>query len=153
MKVPTSFADEPAAAGGLFDFSSTTATRILAVVAAEGATPFVGAWLRERVAASVPERLHGAPAWTRTPGTPARRGRWAAPTSCRPIRCSCRPTATRWTSWSAGTPIATARCARDRTVRAAETAATFYYALAVDALVTPESASAAQAEAGVARGR
>ena len=54
MKVPTSFAGEPAAAGGLFDFSSTTATRILAVVAAEGPTPFVGAWLRERVAASVP---------------------------------------------------------------------------------------------------
>src|SRR5262245_25238852 len=54
MKVPTSFAGEPPAAGGLFDFSSTTATRILAVIAAEGATPFVGAWLRERVAACVP---------------------------------------------------------------------------------------------------
>jgi len=42
---------------------------------------------------------------------------------------------------------------RDRIVKAAETAPTFYYALAVDALVTPESATAAQADAGVARGR
>ena len=54
MKVPTTFAAEAAPLGGLFDFSSTTATRMLAVVAAEGATPFVGAWLRERVAASTP---------------------------------------------------------------------------------------------------
>ena len=41
---------------------------------------------------------------------------------------------------------------RDKTVRHPETTPTFYYALAVDALVTPESASAAQVEAGV-RGR
>ena len=54
MKAPAPFANEPAAVGGLFDFSSTTATRLLAVIAAEGTTPFVGAWLRERIAASVP---------------------------------------------------------------------------------------------------
>jgi hypothetical protein len=54
MKAPPPFADEPTADGGLFDFSSTTATRILAVLAAEGATPFVGAWLRERVAPGIP---------------------------------------------------------------------------------------------------
>ncbi len=42
---------------------------------------------------------------------------------------------------------------RDKTVRVPETAATFYYALAVDALVTVESANAAQTEAGVSRGR
>ena len=38
-------------------------------------------------------------------------------------------------------------------LRAPETAATFYYSLAVDALVTTESANAAQADAGVSRGR
>jgi hypothetical protein len=54
MKQPPSFEDEPDAASGLFDFSSTTATRILAVIAAEGATPFVGAWLRERVGPLAP---------------------------------------------------------------------------------------------------
>jgi hypothetical protein len=54
LRVPGPFAGEPEAPGGLFDFSSTTATRILAVMAAEGSTPFVGAWLRERIAATVP---------------------------------------------------------------------------------------------------
>jgi hypothetical protein len=54
MKAPARFAEEPAPPGGLFDFSSTTDTRILAVIAAEGNTPFVGAWLRERIAAGVP---------------------------------------------------------------------------------------------------
>jgi hypothetical protein len=57
MKAPPSFAAEPASADGLFDFSSTTATRVLAVLSAEGATPFVGAWLRERVAAATPHAL------------------------------------------------------------------------------------------------
>ena len=42
---------------------------------------------------------------------------------------------------------------RDRTVRAAEVTPTFYYALAVDALVTPDGASQARAEAGGAHGR
>ena len=54
MRPPGPVAREPEAAGGLFDFSSTTATRILAVMTAEGSTPFVGAWLRERIAATVP---------------------------------------------------------------------------------------------------
>jgi hypothetical protein len=54
MKAPAAFSSEPAATDGLFDFSSTTATRILAVLSGEGATPFVGAWLRERVAPGVP---------------------------------------------------------------------------------------------------
>ena len=151
MKAPPSFTSEPAAAGGLFDFSSTTATRILAVMAAEGHTPFVGAWLRERAAAGAPK------------GFVARRldeNTWNA--------C---------VAWALGRAyvVSTDRLfleayseimdelehrdtdsdgalARDRTVRAAETAATFYYALAVDALVTPESASAASAEAGAAGG-
>jgi hypothetical protein len=55
MKAPAAFTSEPAASDGLFDFSSTTATRVLAVLSGEGATPFVGAWLRERVAAGVPK--------------------------------------------------------------------------------------------------
>lgn len=57
MKAPPPFDTEPAPADVLFDFSSTTATRVLAVLAAEGSTPFVGAWLRERVAAHVPRAL------------------------------------------------------------------------------------------------
>src|SRR5205823_8254629 len=46
MKAPATFAAEPASTGGLFDFSSTTANRVMAVLSGEGATPFVGAWLR-----------------------------------------------------------------------------------------------------------
>lgn len=54
MKAPPAFATEPSVTDGLFDFSSTTATRVMAVLSGEGATPFVGAWLRERVAAGTP---------------------------------------------------------------------------------------------------
>ncbi|HEY4188457.1 MAG TPA: hypothetical protein VGP07_25505 [Polyangia bacterium] len=54
MKAPPVFATEPETAGTLFDFSSTTAMRVLAIVASEGNTPFVGAWLRERVARAIP---------------------------------------------------------------------------------------------------
>lgn len=57
MKAPPTFESEPSANDVLFDFSSTTATRILAVVAGEGPTPFVGAWLRERVAPLVPRTV------------------------------------------------------------------------------------------------
>ena len=54
MKPPPLFATEPETPGALFDFSSTTATRVLSVIASEGDTPFVGAWLRERVAPAIP---------------------------------------------------------------------------------------------------
>jgi hypothetical protein len=54
MKSPPPFATELAARDGLFDFSCTTATRVLAVIGAEGPIPFVGAWLRERVAPALP---------------------------------------------------------------------------------------------------
>jgi hypothetical protein len=54
MKTPPPFESEHATTEGLFDFSSTTATRVLAILAAEGATPFTGAWLRERVGPSAP---------------------------------------------------------------------------------------------------
>ena len=152
MKVPTTFPSEPAAIGGLFDFSSTTGTRILAVVAAEGPTPFVGAWLRERVAASVPK------------GFTSRRldeNTWNACAAWALGRAYVVSTDPVFLQAYSDTMDELERrdadrdgaLGRDKTVRAAETAPTFYYSLAVDALVTPESASAAQAEAGVSRGR
>jgi hypothetical protein len=55
MKSPPPFASEIVARDGLFDFSCTTATRVMAVIGAEGPIPFVGAWLRERVAGAIPE--------------------------------------------------------------------------------------------------
>lgn len=57
MKAPPPLAEEPAPEDELFDFSCTTATRVLAVVAAEGSTPFVGAWLRERIAPALPHAV------------------------------------------------------------------------------------------------
>jgi hypothetical protein len=146
MKAPPAFTSEPAG-GGLFDFSSTAATRILAVMSAEGNTPFVGAWLRERVASNVPDGF-----------TPRR------------LDENCWNACVAWALGRAYV-VSTDRAfleaytgimdeldqrdvdrdgalGRDRTVRTAETAATFYYALAVDALVTPESAGLALVEAG-----
>jgi len=52
---------EPSAKDGLFDFSSTTATRLQAVLASEGSTPFTGAWLRERAAVAVPDGFTSRP--------------------------------------------------------------------------------------------
>jgi hypothetical protein len=138
MKAPPRFSDEPQSDGGLFDFSSTTGTRILAVLAAEGETPFVGAWLRERVAACVPRGFEPRSLDENT---------WNA--------CA---------AWALGRAyvLSTDRTflegytiivdelerrdrdrdgalGRDRTVRVAEVAPTFYYALAVDALVAPDA--------------
>jgi len=134
MKAPPPFAKELAATGGLFDFSSTTATRVLAVIAAEGNTPFVGAWLRERVATVVPRAFVARPREENT---------WNA--------CA---------AWALGQAYVVATdpvfmevytelmdelerrdgdrdgaLGRDRTVRDPETSTTFYYARAVDALV------------------
>jgi hypothetical protein len=134
MRPPLPFAEEPQPAGGLFDFSSTTATRVLAVLAAEGNTPFVGAWLRERVVPCAPA------------GFQARRldeNTWNA--------CA---------AWALGQAYVASTdpvlmeayneimdelgrrdtdrdgaIGRDATLRGPETAATFYYALAIDALV------------------
>jgi hypothetical protein len=61
MKSPPSFSSELAGRDGLFDFSCTTATRVMAVIGAEGPIPFVGAWLRERVAPSVPQAFVARP--------------------------------------------------------------------------------------------
>ena len=141
MKTLAPFVGEPSASGGLFDFSSTTATRVMAVIAAEGATPFVGAWLRERVGDSVPAGF-----------SPRRldENTWNA--------C---------VAWALGKAYVVSTdpvfmqaysdvmdelerrdsdrdgaLGRDGTVKAAETATTFYYALAIDALVTPEALGA-----------
>jgi hypothetical protein len=134
MKAPPAFAQEPAAAGGLFDFSSTTATRVLAVIAAEGNTPFVGAWLRERVASMAPgeflPRKQEENTWNACVA-------WALGHAY--------VVATDPVFMEAYTAIMDelerrdgdrdASLSRDRTVKEPETAPTFYYALAVDALV------------------
>ena len=58
---------EPSPAGAMFDFLSTSATRALAVVAAQGETPFLGLWLRERVLPVFPRcfvpRVHDEHPW------------------------------------------------------------------------------------------
>ncbi|HEX7507095.1 MAG TPA: hypothetical protein VF550_10005 [Polyangia bacterium] len=61
MKSPPPFASELTTRDGLFDFSCTTATRVLAVIGAEGPIPFVGAWLRERVAPALPQSFVARP--------------------------------------------------------------------------------------------
>ncbi len=61
MKSPPPFSSEIVSRDGLFDFSCTTATRVMAVVGAEGPIPFVGAWLRERVAPAVPQTFVSRP--------------------------------------------------------------------------------------------
>ncbi len=53
-KLPPDFANEPSSQE-LFDFSSTSATSMLAMMASEGETPFIGSWLRERVAPHFPQ--------------------------------------------------------------------------------------------------
>jgi hypothetical protein len=152
MKMPTTFAGEPAATGGLFDFSSTTGTRILAVVAAEGPTPFVGAWLRERVAASVARgfspRRQDENTWNACAAWALGR---AYVVSTDPVFLQAYSDTMDELERRDGDRDGA--LGRDNAVRAAETAPTFYYALAVDALVTSESASAGQVEVGVARGR
>jgi len=54
-KLSPDFAAEPQLSDELFDFTSTVATGIIALMAAEGETPFIGSWLRERVAAHFPQ--------------------------------------------------------------------------------------------------
>ncbi|HVZ71660.1 MAG TPA: hypothetical protein VHJ20_04735 [Polyangia bacterium] len=134
MKAPPPFSTEVETQGGLFDFSSTTATRVLAVIAAEGPTPFVGAWLRERVAPLVP------------PAFVARRREENTWNACAAWALGqAYVVATDPTFLQAYTEIVDelerrdgdrdGALPRDRTVHDGETSATFYYALAVDALV------------------
>jgi hypothetical protein len=53
-RTPPPPAQEPSPDGAIFDFLSTSATRVLATLTALGETPFVGAWLRERVLPTMP---------------------------------------------------------------------------------------------------
>jgi hypothetical protein len=142
MKAPPPFASEPAATGGLFDFSCTTATRILAVMAAEGSTPFVGAWLRERAASSAPTGFVTRPSDENTWNACAA---WALGrayvVSTDPVFMQAYTTIMDELERRDGDHDGA--LARDRTFPQPETAATFYYALAVDALVTPESMAGA----------
>ncbi|HVR63725.1 MAG TPA: hypothetical protein VMU50_17610 [Polyangia bacterium] len=138
MKAPAPWAEEPSSpADGLFDFASTTATRILAVIASEGNTPFVGAWLRERVAplappAFVPRRLdentwNACAAWAL--------GR-AYVVSTDPVFMVAYSTI--MDELERRDEDRDGALGRDRTFRSPDTLTTFYYALAVDALVTGE---------------
>lgn len=136
MRTPGAFSREPEAPGGLFDFSSTTATRILAVMAAEGNTPFVGAWLRERIAATVPRAF-----------TPRRLDEncWNACVAWalgRAYAVSTDPAFLE--AYTAIVDEVDRRdldrdgaLGRDASVRGAEVMPTFYYALAADGLVAP----------------
>jgi hypothetical protein len=130
MKAPPAFATEPAATDGLFDFSSTTATRIMAVLSGEGATPFVGAWLRERVAAGAPTGFIARPMDENT---------WNACAAAGLGRAFVISTDERF--FDAHQAIMAELDTRleggalGRPGLSSETSATFYYALAVDALV------------------
>ena len=146
MKPPAPFVNEPAAAGGLFDFSSTTATRILAVIAAEGTTPFVGAWLRERIAAGSP------PGFVRAADGRdllERLRRLGAGAGLRGVDRSGFPRRLRALieELQRRDVVGDGALARGPGMPEGDTLATFYYALAVDALVTEEAAIAAQWEA------
>jgi hypothetical protein len=131
MKAPPAFASEPATTDGLFDFSSTTATRVLAVLSAEGATPFVGAWLRERVAAASPRSFVS---------RPMEENVWNACVAAALGRAYVASTDTLF--FDAHQSILSELDRRSlegglgrQPGFPPETAATFYYALAVDALV------------------
>lgn len=142
MKAPPAFASEPESSGSLFDFSSTTATRVLAIVASEGNTPFVGAWLRERVVAAVPDgfavRARDENCWNACAA--ALLGRAYAvstdPVFLEAYRLICGELARRDSRSDGGLGRE-----GDAGVGGAgpDTLATFYYALATDALVRAEA--------------
>ena len=145
MTTPPAFASEPPVTGGLFDFSSTTATRVMAIAAAEGTTPFLGAWLRERVAAIVPPsfvpRRFDENTWNACAAWALGR---AYVISTDPVFLQAHSEIIDELERRDGDRDGA--IGRDRASKSAETAATFYYALAVDSLVT---ADAAAASAGV----
>jgi len=131
MKAPPAFTAEPAATDGLFDFSSTTATRIMAVLSGEGATPFVGAWLRERVAAGAPTAFVPRPMDENT---------WNACAAAALGRAFVISTDTKFFNAHQAIMSELENRLEDGALgrgpgHSAETSATFYYALAVDALV------------------
>lgn len=135
MKVPPAWTTEPAAASGLFDFSSTTATRVLAIIASEGNTPFVGAWLRERVAPVAPQTFVARRLDENTWNACAAWGLGRAyVVSTDPVFLQAYTEIMDELERRDGDRDSA--LGRDRTIREPETAATFYYALAADALIT-----------------
>ena len=140
MKAPPGFASEVESVGGLFDFSSTTATRVLAILAAEGNTPFVGAWLRERVVPAIPPgfvpRDLDENCWNACVAVLMGRA-YAISTDPRFLeayKAICGELARRDVNLDA----AIARDERSADVEV-DTLATFYYALAIDSLIRAES--------------
>jgi len=146
MKTPVAFVSEPAATAGLFDFSSTTATRVMAIIAAEGTTPFLGAWLRERIAPIAPQmflpRTLDENTWNACVAWMLGR---AYVISTDPIFLEAYFAI--MDELERRDPDRDGAIGRDRAVKGAETAATFYYALAADALVTADGAQATTAAA------
>jgi hypothetical protein len=152
MKAPPSFVSEAESSGGLFDFSSTTATRVLATLASEGNTPFVGAWLRERVAPAIhpgflPRNLDEN-CWNACVAVFLGRAYVIAtdPRFLDAYRAICGELGRR----DFDVDGAIACDGRDET-RAADTLATFYYALATDALLRQDG-GAGQATSARASG-
>lgn len=147
MKAPPSFATEAESPGGLFDFSSTTATRVLATLASEGNTPFVGAWLRERVLPAIHSgfltRNHDENCWNACVAVFLGRA-YAVSTDPRFLeayRSICAELARR--DYDVDAAIA---CDGRDEAQSADTLATFYYALATDALLRQEGGLAVRAE-------
>ncbi|MBC8132610.1 MAG: hypothetical protein H7X95_06485 [Deltaproteobacteria bacterium] len=143
MKAPQIFTSEPEPPGRLFDFSSTIATRVSAIISSEGNTPFVGAWLRERVVSAIPmgfaTRARDENCWNAC--VAAVMGR-AYVVSTDPVflerhRIICSELARRDTASDAGLGRGGALVGA---MPGPDTLATFYYALATDALVRSEGA-------------
>jgi hypothetical protein len=144
MKAPPAFVSEPDLPGPLFDFSSTTATRVLAILASEGNTPFVGAWLRERVVAAVPggftARRRDENCWNACVAAVLGRAYVVStdPMFLETYRAICAEIARRDGAMGG----ALGREGRDGgAAPGPDTLATFYYALATDALVRSDNAA------------
>jgi hypothetical protein len=135
MKALPSFAGEPAATDGLFDFSSTTAMRVMAVLAGEGTTPFTGAWLRERVAPSIPQQFVPRPSdencWNACVATALGKAYIVATDPA-----FLRAHQTIMAKLDARVGTMSGMLGRQPGLED-ETMATFYYALALDAMVKP----------------
>jgi hypothetical protein len=141
MKAPPAFVSEPEPAGQLFDFSSTTATRVLAIVSSEGNTPFVGAWLRERVVGTIPpgfaSRARDENCWNACAAAGLGRSYVVStdPIFLDAYRLIYNELAKRDAQSDGGLGRESSSAASSS---APDTLATFYYALAADALVRVE---------------
>jgi hypothetical protein len=141
MRVPPPFTSEPEDTRGLFDFSSTTATRVLAVMSSEGNTPFLGVWLRERVKKAIPEGYVGrsldANVWNAS--VAAALGRAYIVSTDTAFRDGCVSILAEL----AGRDLEqTGALGRDDENASPDTLATFYWGLAVDSLVRDVPAAA-----------